>query len=240
MKAIQLLFVLIFMGTFSAQAQWGKKIKGNGNVTTITRNTSDYDAVKCAGFMDFKIVNGTEGKITIKGESNLLEYIVTEVKNNSLIVKVEKNKNLSPSNNKPLLITIPVKSINSLSLSGSGDLVNDGILKEDNLKISLSGSGDVVLDVETNSLESRVSGSGDMTLEGKTTNLIAKVTGSGDMDNYNLDSDYTEAYVTGSGDVKVVCNKKLKARVTGSGDIKYRGNPEQKDTKVVGSGDISN
>ena len=241
MNTIHFFLVLIFAGTLSTQAQWGgKKVKGNGKVSTITKITSDYDAVKCAGFMDFKIVNGTEGKITIKGESNLLEHILTEVKNNTLVVKVENNKNLRPSNNKSIEITIPVKSINALSLSGSGDLVNEGTIKEDKLKISLTGSGDVELRVQTNSLVSKVNGSGDMTLEGKTTNLIAKVTGSGDLDNYNLEAENTEAYVTGSGDLKVVSNKKLKAKVTGSGDIKYKGNPVQKETKVIGSGDISN
>ena len=38
----------------------------------------------------------------------------------------------------------------------------------------------------------------------------------------------------------MVCNGKLKARVSGSGDISYSGNPTNKDTKVSGSGDISN
>jgi hypothetical protein len=45
-----------------------KSIKGNGNMTTITRTTSDYDGISCAGQFDYILVAGTEGKITIEGE----------------------------------------------------------------------------------------------------------------------------------------------------------------------------
>ena len=40
--------------------------------------------VKLANDMDFKLVPGTEGKITIEAESNLIEYIIPEVKNGDL------------------------------------------------------------------------------------------------------------------------------------------------------------
>ncbi|MGV6832311.1 MAG: GIN domain-containing protein, partial [bacterium] len=50
----------------------------------------------------------------------------------------------------------------------------------------------------------------------------------------------TVVSVAGSGDAEVVCRESLKARVAGSGDIEYKGNPAKEDTKVSGSGSISN
>jgi hypothetical protein len=88
--------------TISCEAQWGKTIKGNGNITSEVRNTADYDAISCSGFMDFVLVSGTEGKITIEGEENLLEYIITEVKEQKLIVKVANNTNIKTSRNKTI------------------------------------------------------------------------------------------------------------------------------------------
>ena len=69
--------------------------------------------------------------------------------------------------------------------------------------------------------------------------LEIKVTGSGDFDGGSLNAQNVEAYVSGSGDARVVANKNIKARVNGSGDINYSGNPRTSDTKVMGSGDIS-
>ena len=223
-------------------AQWwgSKKVRGNGKVTTETRSTGDYDGVKCAGSMDYVLVAGTEGKITIEAESNLMEYIVTEIKNNNLIVKVKKGYNLKPSFNKALKVTIPFKDISSVSLAGSGDVWNEDKIKSNSLDVSLAGSGDMVLDIEANSVEGSLAGSGDMTLKGNTNDLTVKVAGSGDISAFGLQANNTKASVAGSGDIEVVSNKSLYARVSGSGDIEYKGNPDKEDTKVSGSGTISN
>ena len=80
-KSILLVVALLTVSITNAQWWGSKKIKGNGEVTTETRSTGDSDGVKCAGSMDYVLVAGTEGKITIEAESNLMEYIITEIKN---------------------------------------------------------------------------------------------------------------------------------------------------------------
>ena len=240
MKKPILALIAILSVSLSYAQLWGKKIKGNGNMTTITRTTGDYDIIKCAGSFDYILVAGEEGKLTIEGEENLLEYIVTEVKDNKLIVKTKNNVSLRTSWNKTIKVTIPFKDISVVALSGSGDLYNKDVIKSDKLTVALAGSGDVVLDIEAKSVKGAISGSGDLTLKGNTNDLEAKVAGSGDFHGYNLEANNTVVSVAGSGDAEVVSRKSLKARVSGSGDIEYRGNPEKEDTKVSGSGSISN
>ncbi|MGS2726372.1 head GIN domain-containing protein [Psychroserpens sp. BH13MA-6] len=240
MKKIICIAVILLSSTL-IHAQWGiDKIKGNGQMTTENRSTSDYEGIKCAGSFDYILVSGPEGRITLEGESNLLQHIVTEVKNGQLHIKTEKGKSLRPSNNKTIKITIPFKDINHVSLSGSGDLWNTDTISSDNLEVYLSGSGDIILDVQTNDVSGKVTGSGDLTLKGRTKHLSAGVTGSGDFHGFSLQATDTDVSVTGSGDADVVCNGRLKARVTGSGDIEYKGNPTHKDTKITGSGSIDN
>ncbi|MGB3607411.1 head GIN domain-containing protein [Psychroserpens sp.] len=234
-----LLLTITFLSFTISQAQW-RKIKGNGTMTTENRSTADYDAVSCAGSFDYTLVAGTEGQITLEGESNLLQYIITEVKNGTLYIKTENNKNISSSRNKTIKVTIPFKELDRVSLSGSGDLWNEDQITATNFEVSLSGSGDVVLHVQSKNLSGSITGSGDLTLKGETTNLEAKITGSGDLHAFELDTIDTAISVTGSGDAKVVCNGQFKARVTGSGDIEYKGNPTNTDSKVSGSGSIQN
>lgn len=239
-KSILCLTALLFVSFTQAQSWGNKKIKGNGTVKTINRTTSDYDGIKCAGSMDYILVKGNEGQITIEGEENLLEHIITEVKNNNLIVKVKKGIYLKSSLNKTIKITIPFNDISDVSLAGSGDLWTEDQIVASNLDVSLAGSGDVVLNIKTTSVESSLSGSGDITLKGDTTNLEASVSGSGDFHGFNLESENTEVSVAGSGDAEVVSHGNFKARVAGSGDIVYKGNPKKEDTKVAGSGSIRN
>ena len=236
--------ILAVLAVFSfscTQAQWGsKRVKGNGNTTTQNRSISDYDDIQCAGSLDYILVSGKEGEIILKGESNLLEYINTEVKGDKLIIKTENGISLKPSGNKTIKITIPFEELTNISLSGSGDLWNEDVLQMEKLSTSITGSGDVVLEVKTSSIEGKVTGSGDLTLKGSTESLSARVTGSGDFHGFDLDSKNTDVAVTGSGDAKVVSTQNLKARVSGSGDIRYKGNPKKEDTKVSGSGSIEN
>jgi hypothetical protein len=236
------LSVLLFTGliTLSCSAQWGKTIKGNGNNVTIERSTGDYEGIAVSGWFDVDLVAGNEGKVTLQGEENLLEYIITEVKDGKLVIKTEKGVNLKTSSWKSeILITVPVESINSVSMSGSGDIVGKTKIKSDKFSTAMSGSGDITLDIESNSLSASMSGSGDITLSGNTKDFDATISGSGDIEAYNLEADNVSATVSGSADIQLTAKKSIKARVSGSGDISYRGNPEKVDTKTSGSGDIS-
>lgn len=234
-----LTITLAFLTIAISNAQW-KRVKGNGNTVTIERSVGDYNRVALAGWFDVELVDGNEGELTLTGESNLLEYIKTEVKDGKLTIKQRKGVNLKPSNwNEGILIVVPVESINGVSLSGSGDIVGKTTLKSDNFKTSISGSGDITLQVEAKSVDASMSGSGDIRLSGNTTDFEVSVSGSGDIRAYDLEADFVDAQVSGSADIKVTAKEMLKARVSGSGDISFKGNPKKIDTKSSGSGDIS-
>ncbi len=235
-KALTFVIAVLLVGV--THAQW-KRVKGNGNMVTIERSVGEYDYVSLAGWFDVELVDGQEGELTLKGEENLLEYIKTEVKDGKLTIKQKKGVNLRPSNwSEGITITVPVKNVDGVSLSGSGDIVGKTVLESDNFKTSISGSGDITLEVEAKSIDASMSGSGDMNLSGKATDFEVSVSGSGDIRAYDLSAEFVDAQVSGSADIKVTANQMLKARVSGSGDIRYKGNPKKIDTKSSGSGDI--
>ncbi|MEH6681553.1 MAG: head GIN domain-containing protein [Sediminicola sp.] len=237
-KSVMLGLVLLMAA--SLNAQWGKKIKGNGNVVTEERSTGDYGSVSISGFFDVTLIDGSEGELTLKGEENLLEHIVTEVKNGNLVVKVENGVNLSPSSWKDgISITIPVESIDGLTLSGSGDIVSKKTLESSDFRTDISGSGNIVLTVKAETISANISGSGDMELSGYANNLEVSVSGSGNVKAYGLEAQNVNANISGSADMQVTATESIKARVSGSGDISYRGNPKKIDTKSSGSGDVS-
>ncbi len=233
MKATVLVFCVLF--STGAMAQWGnnKKIKGNGNLTTDTRSTSDYDGVSVVGPMDVFLVSGTEGSIIIEAESNFMEYIEVENDGDMLIIKVKKGYNLSSK--KPIKVTVPFKSISKVKLTGSGDVVSKDRIIADSFEAVLTGSGDVTLDIDSNDAEIKLTGSGDIVLSGSADTLELKLNGSGDIEAGGLNSQNAEAYISGSGDIELNVSGSLKARLNGSGDINYSGSPSV-DKKVSGSG----
>ena len=237
-KLIQLVACGLFLVGFTANAQQNK-ISGNGKIVTETRTTSDYDAIKISGSFDVDLVAGNEGKIILKGEENIVAAIIVEVEDNALKIYVKKNTNIRSSIGKKVQVTVPFEKISELSLSGSGNIQSKDAIKNDKFTTKLSGSGNFNLTVDSNSLELNLSGSGNVQLKGTADNFTTKLSGSGDIDALNLKSKNVEVNVSGSGNSKVNCSESLTARVSGSGDIKYSGNPEKRDVKVSGSGNIS-
>jgi hypothetical protein len=238
MKKLIITCIIFTMSlSVNAQSWWSnKKVRGNGNVTTETRRTSDYESIRVGGNFDVELVKGKEGRITIKGEENLLRYIETEVKRGVLKIKIKKGVNLRMT--RKMIVTVPYQDIEKVSLSGSGDLTSNGTIKADVFSLSVAGSGNIKLNVEANSLKSTIAGSGNIKLSGSADVLTCTIAGSGYINAYELKTKTTSAKIAGSGNIKTTVSDEINAKVVGSGSIYYKGNPEKINSKSIGSGDI--
>ena len=235
-KLITLLVIITMTLSTNAQSWWGKRVEGNGKVTTETRKTGSYDGVSLGGFFNINLVKGKEGKITLEGEENLLPYIKTEVKGGTLTVSVKKGVNIRTS--RKLNVTIPVKEISKVALGGSGNINSDFTLQTENLKISLGGSGNINLKVDAQTISSSIGGSGNISISGKADHVKCSIAGSGNIKAYKLKTNSIKAKIAGSGDIRVSVEDEIHATLAGSGSIYYKGNPPKIHSKSVGSGKI--
>ena len=233
LKSVTLLFIFtLTMGNVYAQ-----KVKGNGKTINKTRNVGSFDGVGVSGSFDVILVAGNEGKLELSVEENLEPYLITEVKDGNLKIGWKKGVNVRTSKN--TIVTVHFKNINSLAMSGSGDITSKDVIKGNSLKMAVAGSGDIKIDMDVQMAKSAISGSGDIKLSGKATEFEAAVSGSGDVEAYDLKTEKAELKVAGSGSIGISVEKEIVARVSGSGDIKYKGQPRIEDIKVSGSGKIS-
>ena len=233
-----LLFIILSLTTISISAQFGR-IKGNGNVQTEVRNVASFDGVALNSVVDVEVIPGDfNQKIEVIAESNLIPYITTEVKNNQLIVSVQKGKSISSTARNGLKVRIKTNKIRSVSIAGSGDFTSKGKNNVSDLSISIAGSGDVEMNTTSNKVSVSIAGSGDVDLKGNAQQLAISIVGSGDVDADELKTSSVSVSVNGSGDSEVWAVDKLNVVIGGSGDVFYKGNPEI--TKVDnGSGSVS-
>ncbi|WP_010521008.1 head GIN domain-containing protein [Aquimarina agarivorans] len=235
----KLILILLFCSS-QLQAQWwwgSKKVVGNGNITTKTVTTADYSSIRLQGSMDVHLEQGTEGKIRVTTDDNVHEYLKIKVEGDKLILAFKDNINLRTR--KGIHIYVPFMDISAVSITGSGDIDANTIIKTSSLKASVTGSGNIKLAVEASSVKSQITGSGNVELKGSTQELEVGITGSGDFNSKDLKADNTEVTISGSGDAKVVALERLTTKVSGSGDIMYAGNPKNVNSKTSGSGSVS-
>jgi len=237
MKKITLTLALICITMVNAQRWNNEKIKENGVQTTVSRTTESYDEISVGGSFNVELVSGKEGNITIEGDENIVNHIVTEVIGNKLEIHFEKNKNYSY--NSEVTITVPFEEINAVSLTGSGKISTKDPINAIGFELKFTGSGDGFFDIKANTISTIQTGSGNLSLSGSTNNLEATIKGSGNLNSSKLTAQNADTIVSGSGQIKVNCTNNLVAKVSGSGNIKYKEKPQNIDKKVSGSGDIS-
>jgi len=210
-KLLSIIIVLFFAITLQAQ------IRGNGHVEEQSRTLSGFNAITSTSSVDVYAKQGNTFSVVVRADGNLLNYVKTEVKNNTLIISVTK----SIWRAKTLEVHITMKNLQKVVLTGSGDFYSESPFVTQNLQFILTGSGDAKATLEAKNVQIKVSGSGDVDVSGIRGNLGIEVNGSGD--------------VTATGLQLETCSLK----VTGSGDVELKGRTNQLTMVVAGSGDIT-
>lgn len=219
----------------AAGAAAATTIAGSGNLRTETRAVTGFTGIALAlpGRVDLTL--GGREALSISADDNLLAEIETVVE--SGVLKIRWRDRIHVSRIKSIRIALTAKAIDSLAISGSGEIVATS-LRAGDLKVAISGSGDVKLPALTAAaLNVSIGGSGDFSADGKADSLTANIAGSGEVKAGRLAAQAVKISVAGSGDAIVWARDELHVNVAGSGDVRYYGDPAVKRT-VVGSGSV--
>ena len=173
-------------------------------------------ASSCAGSNNVVIRAGEKQSVVVRADDNLLDRVTTEVQSGTLVIA---NVPGSFTTKSPMSVVVTVPTLNALTLTGSGNVVVDGI--------------------EAESLEVALPGSGTLTGSGAATRLDVTVSGSGIVQFARLVANDVRAVVSGSGSIFITATKSLDAAVSGSGAILYAGSPQDVTKSVTGSGAIT-
>lgn len=200
------------------------------------RNESGFTKVSFGISGNMYISIGNEFKVTLEGDKDDLEDIITEVSGGRLVVKKE---NWRMNYNEKVNVYITMPELEGLGVSGSGKAEIKDAVKTNNLSLSVSGSGKLYTsEVSVSDLKCSISGSGDIITGGGTASRAdLSISGSGNYTGETTKLESVEISISGSGNCLVNVTESLRAGVSGSGDVTYIGNPKV-DARVSGSGKV--
>jgi len=207
-------------------------IDGNGDIKNETRAVSPFNKIDISGGFEILLNQGNKEKLEIEADENLIEFIETKVKGNTLYISTKK----PIGNAESLRIYITVVNVYDIDASGAIELTNKGIYQTENLEIDVSGAADIDLDLEVENLIMDMSGASETTLSGSANNFEIEISGAGDLQAKKLKTRNTTIDISGAGSAVVFAKKTLKVEVSGAGSVKYKGNPKvEKDISGAGS-----
>ena len=199
-----------------------------------TRTVGDFTGVKAGDAFNITITQSDANSVKINAPESAQGQIKTEVKDGILIISTEGNIKDADD----IIISISVKSLTSIDVSGASDVKGQNQLTCDKINIITNGAGDIHLDLKANDIKTDISGAGDVTLKGSTQILDATISGAGDLKASNLEATKITAKVSGAGDAKVNAIQSLTADVSGAGSVIYKGNPIDRNVNISGAGSV--
>ncbi|MCX6173691.1 MAG: DUF2807 domain-containing protein [Ignavibacteriales bacterium] len=192
---------------------WG--VRGNGRVKDQSRAIMEFDKIDAGGAFTLKIKVGPSPSLKITAEENLINYIRTNVKGNTLVIDTKKN--ISPR--KEIYIEITTPSLRAIDASGANNITVYGIAGSD--------------------FEVDVSGAGNVDLSGEVDRFRADLSGAGSINARELKAKDVRVSVSGAASADVYAKDYLDASVSGVGSISYYGDPAKIRTDVSGVGSIT-
>lgn len=210
----------------------------DGSLVSESRSVSGFDEVALSDIGNVYVEQASDYEVIVEASQNLQEIIVTQVKNNTLDIRIKKGKCVR--GNPTINVYVKTPNLRGLSISGSGNIFCNGFVETDKMDLRISGSGDIEVDsLSCQELEASISGSGNINVAGTDTLSYEDlhISGSGNITTLNYPAMHVDASISGSGTCKVHALSTLNADISGSGDVLYLGNPSVT-SNSTGSGQI--
>jgi len=231
-KITALLVLLITTSSCFIEGMTG--IRGNGNVISEERSiNSNFDAIKVQQGIKLYLTQGNQTELSIEADENILDLLITEVKNNEL--KIYFDKNVYRAKSRKVYLT--TYSISKIRTSSGASVKSENTLQVSSLDIDASSGSSIKMYVNANEVSSESSSGADIDIYGKTEQFSANASSGSHIDADELEAVDVYAKVSSGANIDVNVTGKLTANASSGGDIDFEGNPTKvnKDTSSGGS-----
>ncbi|WP_420387815.1 head GIN domain-containing protein [Roseivirga sp.] len=209
--------------------------------TKETRDVGNFDFIAMNISGKVYLTQGDKNEVIVEADRDDLEKIRTEVRGGRLSISTRNERrwfSWGDGLDGRVNIYITVKELRGVSVSGSGDVISQNVIKGDDFETSISGSGDIEIELDVRRVESKITGSGNIELKGSAQRARLGISGSGKYFAEELKVDDYQVSISGSGRASINTNGELDVRISGSGSVYYSGDPTGVNTNVSGSGRV--
>ncbi|MEP7279799.1 MAG: head GIN domain-containing protein [Bacteroidota bacterium] len=237
MKKLLLIMMVVASVAPSCRFAFGKRIKGNGHITTQEQSVSAFKNVEVSGAIDLYVAQGDTKPVKIETDDNLQQYIEVRQEGDRVVIKFKEGTNPKPTDKIKVYVRSPL--YNTIDVSGASNITGQTkIVNTENMVLQVSGAGDINMDINAPDIHAEVSGAGSVNLKGETKTFDLNLTGAAKAHCFELLSENTRVDISGAGDADVYASVKLDAQVSGAGSVRYKGGASNVAQQVSGAGSV--
>ena len=198
-------------------------VEGSGTIATEQRTINQYfDKIAASSGVTVSIEQGTPSAIAIETDDNILPYVITQVENETLVIKIEGSVNtMSPIN-----VTIRMNSITGLESASGSKISTKNTLKGNTLNLKASSGGKINANFEYENVACESSSGSSITVAGKALTLKTSSSSGSKINAEELAAN--DIYAQASSGSKIIVKPivKLDAKASSGSSIKYNQEPK--------------
>lgn len=197
-------------------------IRGSGNLIAESRTLSHFNSVEMTTAGNVFITYGTDQAASVTVDDNLVEYIITSVRDEKLVIGIKPGVSLSNMN---LTINLTMTDLEELITSSAGTIAGKNKFEADNVNLVLCSAGKIQIELEADKLWSILSSAGALYLSGSVVEHRAVVSSAGNLHAFGLITDTTRITLSSIGNAEVYATQLLDATISSLGSLYYKGHP---------------
>jgi len=215
-----------------AMAQNQPRIVGNGDVVTKQRPLMSFHKLNVRVGMHVIITKGNEAIAMLEGDSNILDYVQTDVSNGELTVMLKPNQ--SYSQKKGVTVTLHVRDLDQIIISTGCVVESDLAIRAKNLTATVETGSKLTAPIDAKVLNLTVRQGSQAKLDGSVNEADIRLSGAGKLDADKLTISRATVRLDGASNASLHVTKTLSATADGISTISYRGNPTITTQQITG------
>lgn len=213
-----------------------KKVDGNGNVVTKTRNIStDFNSVKASNGLEVVLEQSTNPSIKVEADDNLQEHIKTEIIDGQL--KIYSDVNIHNAESKKVYVQI-VK-LNALETSSGASVTSKNVIENSTMTFSSSSGSEINVTVNASTVNCKSSSGSELKIKGKADKLTTESSSGSEIDASDLNVKTALADSSSGSSISLDVSESLTAEASSGSSISYDSDPKNITKKVSSGGSVS-
>lgn len=234
---IKLVALLLFIGFTSCKHSINFKngIEGSGNIITQQRNLSQqFTKISASTGVNVIVEQGSDTKVEVETDDNLMDYVVTKVENGTLIVKIEGKINMMTFVN----VSIKTETVSGLETSSGASITSKEKLKGTSIALKSSSGSEIDAELEYETVNCESSSGSTIKAIGKALRLETKSSSGSEIKAANLAANEIYAQSTSGSSTTVKPILKLDAKASSGSSINYMQEPKNINKEETSGGSV--
>jgi hypothetical protein len=227
--------LIILLGIIVASCKKEQCLEGDEYPRGSQRTLAPFTAINVNLSAVIELIQDTTPFVEIVAEENLETHLATRVLNETLDISL----GYCFSKHANIILRVHYDTLNTIIVSGPGDVYSKTIMLQNDLNLLVKSSGDIFLTTNARRINSTINGTGVIKINGQIGFHTVVNNNSGNVNTYQAMTDTAVVNLYGTGSSYLRVKHDLTANIFSNGDLYFKGRPHITEN-ISGSGSIIN